>query len=195
MWSELWADIHRYPGDGAAPFKLALSSPGFWGVLSYRLHRGAYELPRALQLPAKVVIKPFAIAARLITGIELPPETSIGPGLYIGHFGNIVLSPDAVLGRSCNLSQGVTIGVADSRDGKRGAPTLGDRVYVAPGAKVFGPIKVGDGVAIGANAVLNQDVEPGLTVAGVPARVVSQRGSQGLIDLRDHRARKLQSSG
>ncbi|MHB8420452.1 MAG: serine O-acetyltransferase [Myxococcales bacterium] len=132
---------------------------------------------------AKLVIKPAALAVTLLTGVELPPGARIGPGLYVGHHGGIIVSGEAVLGVRCNLSQGVTIGVADGPNGTRGAPVLGDRVYVAPGAKVFGPIRVGSDSAVGANAVVHRHVPDGVTVAGIPAVVVSPKGSRDLIEV------------
>ena len=80
----------------------------------------------------------------------------------------------------CNLSQGVTIGIG-GRGERRGVPRVGDRVYFGPGAKVFGPIVVGDDVAIGANSVVNRDVPPRAVAVGVPFRVVSLEGSFDLV--------------
>ena len=77
---------------------------------------------------------------------------------------------------NCRIHSDVNIGEAGGR-----APRIGDNVYIAPGAKIFGGITVGDNAAIGANAVVNTDVPAGVTVAGVPARVVSERGSEGLV--------------
>jgi serine O-acetyltransferase len=110
------------------------------------------------------------------SGIGIAPQTRVGPGLYIGHFGGVIISGDVVIGANCNLSQGVTLGVG-GRGASRGCPVLGDRVYVGPGAKVFGPISIGDDAAIGANAVVTGDVPPGAVVAGVPARVLNYSGS------------------
>jgi serine O-acetyltransferase len=75
-------------------------------------------------------------------GIGISYKTQIGPGLYIGHQGGIVINEQVVIGKNCNLSQQVTIGV--SRRGERaGVPTMGDNVYIGPGAKIFGKIQVG----------------------------------------------------
>jgi serine O-acetyltransferase len=70
------------------------------------------------------------------------------------------------------------VNIGEANDG---APMIGDNVYIGPGAKIFGAITIGDGVAIGANAVVHRDVSPGVTVGGVPARVISEKGSQGLV--------------
>jgi serine O-acetyltransferase len=113
-------------------------------------------------------------------GITLPLETLVGPGFYIGHFGGIVIHQDVRVGRDCNISQGVTLGLA-SRGKLFGCPVIGDRVYIGPGAKMFGKISVGNDAAIGANAVVTKDVPAGAVVVGMPARVISTAGSEGYI--------------
>ena len=70
-------------------------------------------------------------------GIGIPFITEIGPGFYVGHFGGIFVYPDSKIGRNCNLSQGVTIGNAN-RGKNKGYPTIGDNVYIGPGAKIIG---------------------------------------------------------
>lgn len=109
-------------------------------------------------------------------GISVPFRTRIGPGFYIGHFGGIVVSPDAVLGRNVNISQGVTIGQAN-RGPNQGSPTIGDNVYIGPGAKIVGAVRIGSNVAIGANCVVTKDVPDHAVVVGVPGRVISQQGA------------------
>ena len=116
-------------------------------------------------------------------GIELPKGTKVGEGFYIGHFGSIIISGGAVIGRNCNISQGVTIGVA-GRGENRGIPVIGDCVYIGPGAKVVGKIRIGNNVAIGANAVVTKDVPANAVVGGVPAKVISTNGSFEFINNR-----------
>jgi serine O-acetyltransferase len=177
MWADLKADLERYPS-----VKMALMAVGFWACAMYRLQRALNGVPKALRVPLRILLAPLAFFVRVASGAEIPAGAKIGPGLYIGHFGCIVISTAAVIGERCNLSQGVTIG-AGTRKGIRGAPVIGDRVYIAPGAKIFGPITVGSDSAVGANAVVNDDVPSGVSVAGIPARVVSDNGSRGLLDL------------
>jgi serine O-acetyltransferase len=116
----------------------------------------------------------------IATGISIPFTARIGPGLYIGHFGGIILSPETVLGENCNISQGVTIGQA-GREGKQLTPIIGDRVYIGPGAKIFGGIKIGNDVAIGANAVVTKDLPDNAVAVGVPAKIVSYEGSKDFV--------------
>jgi serine O-acetyltransferase len=113
-------------------------------------------------------------------GIQINYKTKIGKGFYIGHFNCIVVSPYAVIGDNCNISQGVTIGVSN-RGERKGYPVIGNNVFMAPGVKIFGAIKVGDNVAVGANAVVNTDVPPNAVVVGIPARIISYNGVKGYI--------------
>lgn len=108
---------------------------------------------------------------RVRLGINIPSETAVGPGLYIGHAGGIVVNVKTKIGENCNLSHNVTIGV--TRGGSRpGVPRIGDRVYIGPGAVIIGDIQVGDDVAIGANAVVTRSVPNGMTAVGNPARLI-----------------------
>lgn len=113
-------------------------------------------------------------------GIQISPGTDIGKGFYIGHWGGIVINANAKIGENCNISQGVTIGVANG--GKHpGVPVIGDRVYIGPGAKIFGNITIGNDVAIGANAVVTHSVPDGVSVGGIPAKIISNTGSVNYI--------------
>lgn len=106
-------------------------------------------------------------------GISIEHGADIAPGLYIGHFGGIVVGNGAKVGSDCDISQGVTIGASGEGE-RRGSPVIGQRVYVGPGAKLCGPITVGDGARVDANAVVNRDVPAGATAVGIPARVVGE---------------------
>jgi serine O-acetyltransferase len=94
---------------------------------------------------------------QILWGIDISRRARIGPGFYIGHFGGIFVHSDAVLGARCSLSQCVSIGIGGN-GGRRGVPLLGNDIYLAPGARLFGPIRIGDRAKIGANAVVHQDV-------------------------------------
>ena len=109
------------------------------------------------------------------TGIELNVNVA-APGLHITH-GKIVVSPIARIGEYCKIMSDVTIGIQGRYD-VPGAPTLGNRVWVGSGAKIIGPITIADDVVIGANAVVAKSItEPNITVAGIPAKKVSDTGS------------------
>lgn len=111
----------------------------------------------------------------VLTGLSIPPGV-FGPELYIAHYGSIVINSGVRVGARCQIHSATNIGVgADGR-----VPVIGDDVYIGPGAVLYGGIQVGSGSAIGANAVVNADVPAGTTVAGVPAKVISRRGSASL---------------
>jgi serine O-acetyltransferase len=118
-------------------------------------------------------------------GIDIPFDTAIGAGLFIGHFTGIFVNQAAVIGNNCNISQCVTIGGAN-RGNKKGYPVLGDNVYIGPGAKIVGAVKIGNHVAIGANCVVTKDLPDYAVVVGVPARIISYDGSAGYVNRTDY---------
>lgn len=118
-------------------------------------------------------------------GLQIGHQAQIGPGLFIGHYGEIVINSKVRIGRNCNLSHGVTIGVVP-KGGEKGAPVIGDNVYIGPGAKIFGAITIGDNVAIGANAVVTKDLPDNAVAVGIPAKVISSDGSAGYINRADY---------
>ena len=112
---------------------------------------------------------------RTLTGIELH-EGCCGPGIHIAH-GKVVVHHNAQIGANCKLMSDVTIGINGRKD-VSGVPVIGNRVFIGTGAKIIGPIYIADEVVIGANAVVVNSIdEPGITVAGNPAKKVSDRGS------------------
>lgn len=159
-----------------------LGTEGIWAVLCLRFGQW---LHREAAFPVKVLLEvPYRLWTRLIgytVGIHLYHRSEIGPGLYIGHYGGIWISPRVTIGANCSISQGVTIGVA-GRDRSRG-PILGDRVWVGPNAVITGRITIGSGAVIGANALVASNVPENGVVMGVPARLFSTWGSGHLIVL------------
>ena len=159
-------DLDRYRQGG----KVQWFEPSLWAVALYRLGQWCNrrkpallrKLLRALHLPL------FSIVT-LMTGIHLPRGARIGGGLRIWHFGCIVVNPDAVIGDNCTLRQEVTIG---NRREEHDVPVLGDNVDVGAGAKILGKIRIGNGVSIGANAVVLCDVPDDHIAVGIPARVL-----------------------
>lgn len=114
-------------------------------------------------------------------GIGISFKQTIGPGLFIGHHGGIFTNERSVIGKNCNLSHEVTIGLS-LRGEKRGVPVIGDNVYIGPGAKIFGKVKIGNNAAVGANCVVTGDVPENAVVVGVPGKVISYQGSTGYIN-------------
>ncbi len=138
-------DMQRHVGFDHKPVLYeALTKQGLWALFQYRaaaaVYRGALPAPaRKGPLLGLVVAKK---CVEMTTGISIPHTARIGPGLYIPHFRTIVIHGDAVIGRNCTVSHGVTIGAAGRGD-RFGVPVIGDNVYVAPNAVVGGRITVG----------------------------------------------------
>ena len=116
------------------------------------------------------VFKKIKLTERL--GWDIPPNV-FGPGLCIVHIGPVIVNRDAKVGANCRVQAMVNIG-ANGGDGK--APNMGDNLYIGPGAKIFGAIRVGNNVSIGANAVVNKSfMDDDIVIAGIPARVVRKK--------------------
>jgi serine O-acetyltransferase len=145
---------------------------GWAGVQALLAHRLAHRL-----LEAGIPVLPGAIAylARAVTGIEIHPAARVGPEFFIDHGAGVVVGETAAIGRRVTLYQGVTLGGTGFQRGKR-HPTLGDNVTVGSGAKLLGPISVGEGAKIGANTVVVEDVPPHSTVVGNPGHPVKVEG-------------------
>ena len=151
-----------------------LSRQGLWAMVVYRFGRWRYKIRRRwLRMPFSFLYKMLKPISEILTGIELPCEATLGRRFRIDHFGGIVISGDAAFGDDCVIRNGVTVGLKHT--GNRGAPTLGSRVDIGAGAKILGPIRIGDDVAIGANAVVLIDVPSNSVAVGVPARVLPRR--------------------
>lgn len=97
-------------------------------------------------------------ALKVKYGFDISYRTQIGKGLYIGHFGQVIIHGDAIIGDNCNLSQGITVGVSNYGD-KKGVPIIGNNVFIGPNACVFGKINIGNNVTIGANCVVTESIE------------------------------------
>jgi serine O-acetyltransferase len=177
------ADLYRYRGrTGMGAFLSAfLRDPGF--RFTYYLRKvGFYGTrKRSPWILAYIYYRILYHHYRFKYGFDISPTTRIGPGLYIGHFGGVVISPYAVLGCNINIAQGVTIGAA-SRGRLTGAPTLEDRVWVGANAVIVGKITVGHDALIAPGAYVNFDVPPMAVVLGNPGKVVSAAGSVGYVN-------------
>jgi serine O-acetyltransferase len=147
---------------------------GLWTMAVYRYGRWRYAIAwRWLRLPFSLLYKVLKVVSEVLTGIELPCETTLGRRFRIDHFGGIVISGDAVFGDDCLIRNGVTVGLKHA--GQRGAPVIGNRVDIGAGAKILGAIHIGDDVQIGANAVVLVDVPSNSIAVGIPARVIRRK--------------------
>lgn len=179
------SDLHCYTGRTSASILVRqfLATPGFRYTLLLRLSAWLAHTPGRYGLRQLVTFWMSRQGVR--HGISIPYDTRIGPGFYIGHSGGIVVNERTVIGKNCNISHGVTLGQVN-RGERIGCPEIGDHVYIGPGAKLFGRIRIGNHAAVGANAVVNRDVPDSGVAVGVPAKVVSDKGSAGYINRTDY---------
>ena len=180
MFSKLAADMraikYRDPAFGSfitAPFIY----PSIQVLFVFRIANPLWRM--GLRFPARWLMQ----MARWVTGIEIHPGATIGPGLFIDHGMGVVIGETAEIGRDCTLYHGVTlggvmpaVGAQEQRCVKR-HPTLNDYVIVGAGAQVLGPITIGRCARIGGNSVVTKDVPDSMTVVGVPARPIPQKAS------------------
>ncbi|HQU15038.1 MAG: serine O-acetyltransferase [Chromatiales bacterium 21-64-14] len=168
MFERLREDIRCvFERDPAArtTFEVLTTYPGLHAVMLHRLAHRIWN--RRLRWLARMV----SALSRWLTGIEIHPAAQIGRRFFIDHGMGVVIGETAEIGTDCTLYHGVTLGGTRWEKGKR-HPTLGRDVVVGAGAKVLGPIRIGDGARIGSNAVVVKDVPAGATVVGVPGHVV-----------------------
>jgi len=171
IWNELREDVGAIMArDPAARSRLevVLCYPGFHALL---FHRAA----RALWRRGWIVAGRFVShLGRFFTGIEIHPGARLGRRLFIDHGAGAVIGETAEIGNDVTLYHGVTLGGTALAPGKR-HPTVGHGVVIGSGAQLLGPIRIGDGARIGANAVVLKDVPSGVTMVGIPARQVLPR--------------------
>lgn len=161
---DLEAARHRDPA-ARSMLEVGLAYPGVHAVWVYRLAHRMWRVP-SLRLPARLVSQ----LARAVTGIEIHPGARLGRRLFIDHGMGVVIGETAEVGDDVVLFHGSTLGGKTMRHGKR-HPTLGDNVVVGAGAKILGPVWIGSGAQVGANAVVIHDVPAGAIAVGVPAQI------------------------
>ena len=152
--------------------EIVLCYPGFHAAL---LHRIAHSLYARGWFTLARIVSQFS---RTMTGIEIHPGARIGRRFFIDHGMGVVIGETSEIGDDVLMYHGVTLGGTSLARGKR-HPTIRNRAIIGAGAKVLGAIEVGEGARIGSNAVVVSDVPPGVTVLGIPAKVVMSRGRAG----------------
>jgi len=157
----------RDPAARSIP-EVILCYPGLHALIFYRIAHAAWN--RRLYLLGRFL----SHLAKILTGIEIHPGAQIGRRVFIDHGTGVVIGETAVIGDDVTLYHGVTLGGTSLHKGKR-HPTLENHVIVGSGAQILGPVVVGEGARVGANAVVLSDVPKGVTMVGIPARVVMRR--------------------
>jgi serine O-acetyltransferase len=179
----LKADLYRYAGNATLKSLLRhfLFTPGFKYTVWMRTCGYFRVKPWAKLLLLYPFSKWILLRCRYKYGIVIPEYTVIGPGLFINRFGGIYVNGDAVIGSNVNFTHGIMLGQAN-RGKYMGSPVVGDRVFLASGAKVIGRVHLGDGAVVGANAVVTKDVPENGVVGGIPAKVLSMQGSADYVN-------------
>ena len=171
MFSRLREDIACvFDRDPAArnTWEVLTCYPGLHALILHRINHWLWGL--GLKWMARL----GSNIARWMTGIEIHPGATIGRRFFIDHGMGVVIGETAVIGDDCTLYHGVTLGGTSWNKGKR-HPTLERGVVIGAGAKVLGPITLGERAKVGSNAVVVRDVPPGATAVGIPARIVEDR--------------------
>lgn len=161
MFDNIRADLKAYRGNWGAQ--------GFWVMIVYRFGRWRYRvrpapLRKAMSLTYKILFK----LVQILTGIELPCEARVGRNFVIDHAGGVVVSGYARFGDNCRIRTGVVVGLKNIE--QPCAPDIGDNVDVGAGAKLLGPIRIGNNVSIGANSVVISDIPDDCIAVGIPAK-------------------------
>lgn len=186
MFDRLREDIRCvFERDPAArtTFEVLTTYPGLHALLIYRL---AHRLWRYKMCWLARMLSAFG---RGWTGIEIHPGATIGRRFFIDHGMGVVIGETAEIGDDCTLYHGVTLGGTSWKPGKR-HPTLGNNVVIGAGAKILGPLRLGDGSRVGSNAVVLKDVPPNATAVGIPAHIVRQQDGEDA-ERRQAQARRL----
>ena len=162
---DLDAAIARDPATDSR-WEMALASPGLHALWAHRLNHRLWQRGGRAQLPARLLSQ----VARSLTGVEIHPGATIGARFFIDHGMGVVIGETAEVGDDVMLYHGVTLGGRSMQAVKR-HPTVRDGAVLGAGARVLGPVEIGAGAQIGANAVVVKDVPAGAIATGIPARV------------------------
>ncbi|SMP16818.1 serine O-acetyltransferase [Desulfurobacterium pacificum] len=172
MFNRIKEDIRTvFERDPAARslIEVLLCYPGLHAIWFHRVAHWFWN--KNLKLIARLI----SHLSRWITGIEIHPGAKIGKRFFIDHGMGVVIGETTEIGDDVTLYHQVTLGGTSTKKGKR-HPTIGNNVVIGAGAKVLGPITIGDNCKIGANSVVIKDVPPNSTVVGIPGKVVRREG-------------------
>jgi serine O-acetyltransferase len=162
MFDNIRDDLRAHDGKWGAQ--------GFWAMVVYRFGRWRYSIrPVILRKLCSLIYRVLYKLVQIVAGIELPCEAVVGRNFVIDHFGGVIISGYAKFGDNCRIRDGVVVGLRRVEEGR--APIVGNNVDIGSGAKLLGPIRIGDNVLIGANAVVLSDVPENSIAVGVPAIV------------------------
>lgn len=179
MHTIIQKDFYRESGQWLSIFQIwkKCFSPNLHFIYLFRKCQKYHQTP-ILGVFWKLMLRHYQIKY----GFQIYPETEIGEGFYLGHWGALVINPKTKIGRNCNIAQGVTIGQAN-RGKNIGVPTIGNEVWIGANAVVVGGIHIGDDVLIAPNAYVNTDVPSHSVVMGNPATIIpKEHATEGYIN-------------
>ena len=159
-------DLYRYYGGKEPLAKRIFRKPEIKFIIALRRAHNSKNPMRHLRL----------LYLSHKTGIQIPAKTEIGEGFYIGHFGRVIISPEAVIGRNVNIATGVTVG-RENRGKREGAPHIGDNVWIGTNAVIVGNVRIGSDVLIAPLSFVNFDVPDHSIVIGNPAKIISRENA------------------
>ena len=170
------ADLYRYTKQTNISefFKMLMVAPGFRYTFFLRLYASKNPLVR-------VIARFFLILTSIMYGYQIGLHTRIGKGLYIGHYGALVVNGAATIGENCNLAQGVVIGQAN-RGKMQGVPTIGNRVWIGANVIIVGKVTIADNVLIAPGAYVNFDVPSNSMVIGNPGVIKTYSPEKDVVE-------------
>lgn len=178
-YSTIQKDFFRESGKWLSPFQILLKciNPNLHFVYVLRKTQKFNKTP-LLGFYWRMVLRHYQIKY----GFQIYPETQIGDGLYLGHWGLLAINPKVIIGKNCNIAQGVSI--AQANRGKFiGTPIIGDEVWIGPNAVIVGGITIGNNVLIAPNVYLAEDVPDNSLVTGNPCRIFNiHNATEGYIN-------------
>lgn len=175
------SDAERYIGNKNIKYilrlKLRYTHPSFNYICTYR--KANYYFSNKSLLRYFYMIKLRRLSIKY--GYQINIRTKIKGGLFLGHRGSVVINGDTVIGEKCNIAQGVTIG-QENRGKRKGAPIIGDRVWIGANSIIVGRVNIGNNVLIAPNSFINFDVPSNSIVIGNPAKIISnENATEGYI--------------
>jgi serine O-acetyltransferase len=178
-YSTLQKDFYRESGKWLSTFKIWAKciNPNLHFIYILRKNQQFGKVPVA-GFFWRLALRHFQIKY----GFQIYPETQIGEGFYLGHWGSLVINPKTIIGKNCNIAQGVTIG-QQNRGKNEGSPEIGNEVWIGPNAVIVGNIKIGNNVLIAPNSYVNFDIPSDSVVTGNPAKVYpNENATEGYIN-------------
>ncbi|MDN4012442.1 serine acetyltransferase [Chryseobacterium gambrini] len=178
-YSILQKDFYRESGKWLSPFQIWAKciNPNLHFIYVLRKSQQYLKTP-LLNIFWKLALRHYQIKY----GFQIYPETEIGEGFYLGHWGSLVINPKVKIGKNCNIAQGVTLG-QQNRGKNQGFPVIGDEVWIGTNAVIVGGISIGNNVLIAPNAYVNFDIPENSVVMGNPGKIYeSENATEGYIN-------------